>query len=140
MVGSTCGRPPYWASVAYLFFCRSSSAISLLLPMLETLPPLAESLSQPPLSSSSTSSSAPRTSNYRYLSTSLSTSTRLYTSHPILFVPIWIHHTPTRSIRPPVVGLHLQSDSSMFPAALAANRVDATTHPPMAPYKLPSSN
>ena len=111
------------ASVAYLFFRRSSSAISLLLPMLETLLPLAESLSQPPLNSSSTSSSAPRTSNYRYLSTSLSTLTRLCTSHPILFVP----HLDSLIILLPalyghqsIVGLHLQSDDLCLETVVSA--------------------
>ena len=53
--------------------------------MLETLPPLAQSLSHPPLGSNS--SLGPRTSNYHYLSTFLSTLTPLCTSHPILFSP-----------------------------------------------------
>ena len=55
--------------------------------MLDTLPPLAQSLSQPPLGSNSSLSSAPRTSNYHYLSTFLSTLTPLCTSHPMLFAP-----------------------------------------------------
>lgn len=55
--------------------------------MLDTLPPLAQSLSQPPLGFNSSSGAAPRTSNYHYLSTFLSTLTPLCTSHPNLFSP-----------------------------------------------------
>jgi len=54
--------------------------------MLETLPQLANTLSQPPLGSAS-SPSAAKTSNYHYLSKFLSTLTPLTTSHPILFAP-----------------------------------------------------
>jgi importin-5 len=55
--------------------------------MLDTLPPLAQSLSQPSLGSNSSSGSTPRTSNYHYLSTFLSVLTPLCTSHPSLFSP-----------------------------------------------------
>ena len=53
--------------------------------MLETLPTLANSLSQPPLGSAT--SSSPKLSNYHYLSSFLSTLTPLCTTHPILFAP-----------------------------------------------------
>ena len=78
------------ASVAYLSSAETaqlSQSTSLLSPMLDTLPPLAQSLSQPPLGSDSSSDSAPRTSNYHYLSTFLSALTPLCTSHPNLFAP-----------------------------------------------------
>jgi hypothetical protein len=78
------------ASVAYLSSAEAaqlSQSTSLLSPMLDTLPPLAQSLSQPPLGFNSSSGSAPRTSNYHYLSTFLSTLTPLCTSHPNLFSP-----------------------------------------------------
>ena len=78
------------ASVAYLSAAEAaqlSQSSSLLSPMLDTLPPLALSLSQPPLGSNSSSDSAPRTSNYHYLSTFLSALTPLCTSHPNLFSP-----------------------------------------------------
>jgi importin-5 len=55
--------------------------------MLDTLPPLAQSLSQPPLGSDSPSGSGPRTSNYHYLSTFLSALTPLCTLHSNLFAP-----------------------------------------------------
>ena len=64
-----------------------SQSTSLLSPMLNTLLPFAQSLSQPPLGSNSSSDSAPRTSNYHYLSTFLSALTPLCTSHPNLFSP-----------------------------------------------------
>lgn len=64
-----------------------SQSTSLLSPMLNTLPPLSQFLSQPPLGSNSSSGSAPRTSNYHYLSTFLSAVTPLCTSHPNLFSP-----------------------------------------------------
>jgi len=77
------------ASVAYLTSAEAaqlSQSTSLPSPMLDTLPPLARSLSQPSLGSNS-SGSASRTSNYRYLSTFLSALTPLCTSHPNLFSP-----------------------------------------------------
>ncbi|KAF9541179.1 ARM repeat-containing protein [Agrocybe pediades] len=77
------------ASVAFLMACDSNQlalSISLLSPMLETLPQLANSLSQPPLGAESSPTTA-RTSNYHYLSTFLSTLTPLTTSHPIIFAP-----------------------------------------------------
>ena len=57
--------------------------------MLDTLPPLANALSQPPLGSTSSNSSTSslKTSNYHYLSTFLSTLTPLTSTHPILFAP-----------------------------------------------------
>jgi len=56
--------------------------------MLETLPPLANALSQPPLgSTSSNPTSSPKNSNCHYLSTFLSTLTPLTSTHPILFAP-----------------------------------------------------
>ncbi|KAJ3506180.1 hypothetical protein NLJ89_g7010 [Agrocybe chaxingu] len=76
------------ASVAYLSTADAgqlSQSISLLGPMLDTLPPLANSLSQPPLGAHD--SSSPKSSNYHYLSTFLSTLTPLCSSHPILFAP-----------------------------------------------------
>ena len=54
-------------------------------PILETLYALCDSLSQPPLGSSS--SISPLKSNYHYLSTFLSDLTPLCTTHPILFAP-----------------------------------------------------
>ncbi|KAF4620286.1 hypothetical protein D9613_001263 [Agrocybe pediades] len=77
------------ASVAFLTACDSNQlalSVSLLSPMLETLPQLANSLSQPPLGAE-TSPTTARTSNYHYLSTFLSTLTPLTTSHPIIFAP-----------------------------------------------------
>ncbi|KDR69484.1 hypothetical protein GALMADRAFT_128597 [Galerina marginata CBS 339.88] len=76
------------ASVAFLSAADSTQlaqSISLMAPMLDTLPALANSLSQPPLGSST--SSSPKTSNYHYLSTFLSTLTPLTSTHPILFAP-----------------------------------------------------
>ncbi|PPQ74728.1 hypothetical protein CVT26_005110 [Gymnopilus dilepis] len=78
------------ASVAFLSAAdptQLAQSISLLSPMLDTLPSLANSLSQPPLGSNSNSASAPKSSNYHYLSTFLSALTPLTTSHPILFAP-----------------------------------------------------
>jgi hypothetical protein len=57
---------------------ETSQSTSLLSPMLENLPPLAQSLSQPPLGSSSSDGSAPRTSKHHYPSTFLSTLTALH--------------------------------------------------------------
>ncbi|KAF9554626.1 ARM repeat-containing protein [Agrocybe pediades] len=77
------------ASVAFLTACDSNQlalSVSLLSPMLEALPQLANSLSQPPLGAE-TSPTTARTSNYHYLSTFLSTLTPLTTSHPIIFAP-----------------------------------------------------
>ncbi|PPQ86212.1 hypothetical protein CVT25_006892 [Psilocybe cyanescens] len=95
------------ASVAFLSSADATQlaqSISLLSPMLDTLPALANALSQPPLHASSSSSSStsptsstssnptpthntPKTSNYHYLSTFLSTLTPLASTHPILFAP-----------------------------------------------------
>ena len=76
------------ASAAYLSSAEAaqlSQSSSLLSPMLGTLPPLAQSLSQPPLSSNSPSDSAPRTSNHHYLSIFLSALTPPCSLHPNLF-------------------------------------------------------
>uniref|UniRef100_A0A8H7Y6G7 TOG domain-containing protein n=1 Tax=Psilocybe cubensis TaxID=181762 RepID=A0A8H7Y6G7_PSICU len=89
------------ASVAFLSSADATQlaqSISLLSPMLDTLPALSNALSHPPLhaplppptTSSSTytyAPSRPKTSNYHYLSTFLSTLTPLASTHPILFAP-----------------------------------------------------
>jgi len=74
------------ASVAYLTAADASQlskSVSLLSPMLDTLPALASSLSVPP---APTTSSSP-TSNYHHLSAFFSTLTPLCTTHPTLFAP-----------------------------------------------------
>ncbi|KAF8952312.1 armadillo-type protein [Flammula alnicola] len=88
------------ASVAFLSAAdptQLAQSISLMSPMLDTLSDLSSSLSQPPLGSSS---SSPKTSNYHYLSTFLSTLTPLCSTHPILFAP------------------HLQSLLSLLPSLI----------------------
>lgn len=73
------------ASVAYLTAADASQlskSLSLLSPMLDTLPALASSLSATPVPTSSSP-----TSNYHHLSTFFSTLTPLCTTHPTLFAP-----------------------------------------------------
>lgn len=72
------------ASVAYLTAANPnqlSQSLSLLYPMLDTLPTLAQNLSATPSSGSSP------TSNYHHLSTFLSALTPLCATHPTLFAP-----------------------------------------------------
>ncbi|KAF9457022.1 armadillo-type protein [Collybia nuda] len=72
------------ASVAYLTAADSNQlaqSLSLLYPMLDTLPTLAQNLSAAPSSGSSP------TSNYHHLSTFLSALTPLCSTHPTLFAP-----------------------------------------------------
>ncbi|PPR07809.1 hypothetical protein CVT24_002881 [Panaeolus cyanescens] len=76
------------ASVEYLTHAdpgQLSQSLCLIPAILETLPALASSLSSPPLGASLPN--GPKTSNYHYLSTFLSTLTPLASTHPILFAP-----------------------------------------------------
>jgi importin-5 len=114
------------ASVAFLSAADSNQlaqSISLMAPMLDTLPFLANSLNRPPLGSSSFSATdGPKTSNYHYLSTFLSALTPLCTSHPILFAP------------------HLQTLLTFFPA-LIMPPVDSGPTPTVGrPFPFPSSS